>query len=139
MSQLKRFVCSAHNPIAQVAKRLQEHKQHNQSDPSFSRNYTAISTKLKDSCFLLSNSKYAFVKEKQGESLLCDVISNRHTESFFGTPADSKIFDIVLVRKVEERAKRYQINSNQIVHKAVCLPYKDGYVIFPLRHEVERC
>jgi hypothetical protein len=138
MQQLKRLVRNAQNPIAQVVKRLKERDQSLQIGASSKYGYTTISSKLKDRCFLLNNSKYAFVVEKKEENIVCDVISDRHTESVFENPADSKLFDIVYVRNVQRKSKRCLVEKSQILRKAVCLPYKEGLAIFPLHHEVER-
>jgi hypothetical protein len=73
--------------------------------------------------------------ETKDENLVCDVISNRHTESVFKTPADSKLFDIVYVRNVQQKAKRCLVEKSQILSKAVCLPYKEGFAVFPLHRK----
>jgi hypothetical protein len=80
MQQLKRLVRNAQNPLVQVVKRLEELNRSNGADAPFDWRFTSISSKLKDSCFLLPNSKYAFVVETK--DVVCDVISNRHTEKF---------------------------------------------------------
>jgi hypothetical protein len=76
MQQQKRLVRNAQHPIAQVVKRRKECDQSLQIGASSKYGYTTISSKLKDRCFLLNNSKYAFVVEKKEESIVCDVISD---------------------------------------------------------------
>jgi hypothetical protein len=99
-----------------------------------------VAERLDDSCFLLGG-KFAFVKEKGDDGRLeCDVTSEGQVESFYSSPADSKVFKIVYARSIEQRAKRCLVEKSELVRKAVCLPQTTGggYVIFPMHHEVER-
>ena len=139
MQKLKRLVRSAQNPIAQVVKRLAELKYSDQKQPCDWR-YTHISTKLKDSCFMLKDNNYAFVVDckDQSERLVCEVVSERSTQSFFDIPADSKLFNIVYIDNSTRRGKRRLVEKCEILQKAVCVPYRSGLVIFPMHHEVER-
>jgi hypothetical protein len=77
--------------MAQVVKRLAELKYSDQKQPC-DWHYMHISTKLKDSCFMLKDNNYAFVVERkdQNERLVCEVVLERSTQSFFDIPADSK-------------------------------------------------
>jgi hypothetical protein len=140
MQCLKRHVRNGNNPIAQVAKRVAE-LSHTTSKSTSKCNFNKIGTvvsNFKDSCFLLKD-KFAFVREKRDDGrLVCDVFSERQLESFYTRPANSKLFKIVYVKDIHQRAKRRLIEESQILRKAVCLPMSTGYVIFPLRHEVER-
>ena len=141
MQQLKKLVRNGHNPIAQVARRLGE-RTNSYLKPSVKHRFTSvgtISSKLKDSCFLLGDNKFAFIQEKRDDgNLVCDVLSERYTENFFSTPANSRLFNIVRVRNIEHRVKRRLVERAELLYKAVCLPLTTGYVIFPMHHEVER-
>lgn len=139
MQKLKRLVRSAQNPIAQVVKRLTELKYFDQKQPCDWR-YMHISTKLKDSCFMLKDNNYAFVVDckDQSERLVCEVVSEQSTQSFFDIPADSKLFNIVYIDNSTRRGKRCLVEKCEILQKAVCVPYRSGLVIFPMHHEVER-
>jgi hypothetical protein len=87
----------------------------------------------------LIEDKYAFVKEKRDDGkMVCTVFSESQVESFYCRPADSKLFKVVSVRRIEERGKRRLVEESEIHHKTVCLPIKTGYVIFPLHHEMEQ-
>ena len=140
MQCLKRHVRNGKNPIAQVAKRVAELSYttlKSTSKCNFNKIGTVVSN-FKDSCFLLED-KFAFVREKRDDGkLVCDVFSETQIESFYTRPANSKLFKIVYVKDIHQRAKRRLIEESQILRKAVCLPMNTGYVIFPLRHEVER-
>jgi hypothetical protein len=57
-------VRNAKNPISQVAKRETEMEK-NLTRRHLKPKYTYVSEKLKDSCFLTINGKYAFVREKR--------------------------------------------------------------------------
>ena len=67
LQTLKKHVRQGLNPVAQVAKRLTEIEKSN--GKSFHKNMTTyISEKTdKDSCFLLHNEEFAFVKEKRAD------------------------------------------------------------------------
>lgn len=138
MQTLKRLVHSAQNPLVQVVKRLEEFYQSDQK-ARISWHFTTVSAKLKDSCFLLASNKFAFVVDRNSdEKITCDVISERHTASFFENPSDSKLYGIVLVRDIERNAKRCFVQRNEFILKCVCLPYVDGLVVFPMHHSIER-
>ena len=139
MQKLKRFVHSAQNPLVQVVKRLKEFYQSEQK-AQISWSFTTVSTKLKDSCFLLASNKVAFVVERNSDKrIACDVISERHTTSFFENPSDSKLYGIVLIKNAQRNAKCCFVQRNEFILKCVCLPYGDGLVVFPMHHGIERC
>lgn len=75
--KLKKYVRKSQNPIAQIAKRMKE----TETFPSRrmpKKLHITISTKKKDSCFLLKNGKFAFVIEKRTDkSFLCDVLDKQ--------------------------------------------------------------
>ena len=137
---IKKLVRTAHNPIAQVSKRLTEMekselKHANRGTVSY------ISSKRKDNCFLLQNEDFAFVREKRRNGqLVCDCLSLRHMESFFHNPCDSKLINIAIVRDcvLRDRAQMRILLKNDLCRKVVCLPHEQGYVLFPLLHGVER-
>lgn len=72
--------------------------------------------------------------------LVCDVLSESQVESFFCSPADSKLFKVVYTRGIDRKAKQRLVEESELICKAVCLPLTTGhgFVIFPLHHEVER-
>ena len=141
MQHLKKHIRNGKNPIVQVAKREAEMSKPSLKSASKS-SFTKIGTiveNFKDSCFLLED-KLAFVREKRNDGMLvCDVFSASQLESFYSRPADSKLFEIVYLKGMEQKAKRRLVEKSQIRRKAVCLPMNSGHIIFPLRHEVERC
>jgi hypothetical protein len=54
-----------------------------------------VSTKWKDSCFLLKGKKIAIVKEKRANNAyLCDVLNRAYEDTFFDSPLDSKLLNI---------------------------------------------
>jgi hypothetical protein len=75
----------------------------------------------------LLGDKFAFVKEKRDDGRLeCDVLPECQVESFYSSPADSKLFKIVYARSIEHRAKRCLVEKCELVRKAVCLPQTTG-------------
>lgn len=123
MQQLKKHVRNGQNPIVQVAKQMGEIASSG-TKVTHKCNFTRVATvaeRFKDSCFLLNN-KFAFVREKRDHGkLVSDVLPEGQVESFFSSPADSKLFKIVYVRSIEHRAKR-----PELLQKAVCLLLSTG-------------
>ena len=139
LQKLKKLVRSGQNPLVQVAKRLSEV---NSSNPKsvHKKRFTVISTKLKDSCFLLESGNYAFVKEVRDDGrVVCNVLSQRETNNFYRIPAESKLFGISYVNDLTLATKRCLLETDELLSKVTCLPVDGGYLLTPLRHEVERC
>ena len=138
LQTLKKFVRQSKNPIAQVAKRLTELEKSTTFKPVTKKMFTHISTTSRDGCFLLENRNFAFVKEKhQDGTLVCEVIHEHHTENLFESPCESKLLNIARVRDLS-RARRQLITRNELYRKVVALPARQGYILFPMLHEVER-
>lgn len=137
LQKLKKCVRNAKNPIAQLSKRIAE--MDNSKIPiSPAAHGTFVSTKKKDSCFFLGHS-FALVKERRPEkTCVCDVYSLNTLDSFFTSPCDSKLINIAVLRGERGTQKRELIEEKKLKHKAVCLPYKSGYVFMPLLHGIER-
>ncbi len=139
MQRLKKLVRNGNNPVAQVGKRLVELNCGNVQKSYIKPQFTHVSSNWKDGCFLLANNRFVFVKEtRDNGELVCDVVPEQRTEPFITTPADSKLFNIVYVQNIEKWAKRRLIVKTDLVCKAVCLPFREGYVLFPLHHEIEK-
>lgn len=139
LQYIKKMLKSAHNPIAQVTKRIQEAENTGRLVSSVPR-ACAISTNCKDSCFLLANNDYAFVKERRPDGhFVCDVIKFEHTENFYTSPCNSKILNIVYTseQNLRRRKRRKLIERHDLQHKVVNLPHNDGYVLFPVLHGAE--
>ena len=110
--KLKKLVWSGQNPLVQVAKRLGEVNSCNPKSV-LKQSFTVISSRLKNSCFLISSGRYAFVK--------------------------SKLFGISYVSNLTQATKRFLLEKDEFLSKVTCLPVDGGYLLIPLRHEVERC
>jgi hypothetical protein len=135
LQRIKKLVKKAQNSIAQVTKRLAEvEKAHaRRTKPKRS----CISIRRKDRCFLLKNENVAFVREKRPNGdLLCDVIAKGRMLDFFESPCRSKLLNILFIRETAMRivSREKVLRASDLNRKAVCLAYKDGFVIFPLLH-----
>lgn len=139
LQTLKKYVRKSRNPIAQVTKRLVELEKVNEHPARSKRMFTRVSTRLRDSCFLLHADEFAFVVDKRPDDrFVCDVIKLRHMSNFFDSPCESKLFNITYIRNLHDRTKRRVLERRDFRRKAVCLPYHQGHVLFPMLHEVER-
>ena len=137
LQSLKRLVRNAQNPIAQVGKRLTEidisgSEKQTTSSQHIQRKY--ISSKPKNMCFLLTSEDFAFVRmNKEDDFFECDVIGQHHLSSFYKSPCDSKLLNIVFLKDFR-RARRKTIHYRELHRKAVCLPYHNGHVLMALLH-----
>ena len=137
MQNFKKFVKKAQNPIVQVARRQSEILAFSLKDKKGHLTPT-VSTRPRDSCFLLENGKFAVVREKRDKTFLCDVISMHHMKNIFREPAESKNFGIGFVANIARASTKMLVPEDQILRKALCLPYNDGFALFPMLHDRER-
>ena len=136
---IKKLVRKSQNPVAQVSKRLTEIDKTSRAQPPDTDGTVVIWKRKKDSCFLLHNEDFAFVQEKRHDGrLVCDVIKQRHMSNFFHSPCESKLINVVYVGNLRDKAKRMLLERKDLHRKAACLPYRVGYVLFPLLHGTER-
>ena len=91
MQTLKKMVRSAHNPLAQVTKRLSEV---NKIIPKKKMSLLEVSAKQRDRCFLIENHTFVFVKSSNQDGYLCDTVKISNLSSFFKAPLDSKLLQI---------------------------------------------
>ena len=134
LQTVKKMVRNSHNTIAQVTKCLKEvenagGRRRGKKSTSF-----IVSSLDKDRCFFLKENTVAYVQEKRGDGLVCNVLKKRHVEVFFKEPVASTFIDVGYVRENHRRMKRKLLTREQILRKAVYLPYRDGGVVFPLLH-----
>jgi hypothetical protein len=97
--------------------------------------FRLFSENMKDSCVFLKNGHivrlFYFVRHESGSLLLlCKRFRKR--ENFFEYPCDSSKLSIFFVRELSENLCTY--NICEIDCKAVCLPYKAGFVCMPMHH-----
>ena len=86
---LKKIVRNAKNPVAQVGKRCAESDRLQIKVPSTHSEVThvVVSTRDRDSCFMLHTEDYVFVREiREDCRLLCDVIKQRKMDNFYDNP-----------------------------------------------------
>lgn len=139
LQSLKKKVKGRKNALVEVCKRLSEDQSFRITKIARIHKSLKISPGQlmgKNSCFMTSDS-FVFVQEKTEESdYICKVLNKRFSENFFVNPCESKFLDIAFITRVNFRhrceAKVFQ--RRQLTHKVVCIPYKDGWVMFPLLH-----
>ena len=95
LQKLKKYTKKAQNPVAQVAKSLSELEK-STTKPFMNSSATYLSTKVrKDSCILLKNQSFAFLKEKrENGEYLCTVISQQRLDNLFTNPCESKLINV---------------------------------------------
>lgn len=139
LQTLKKCVRKAQNPIAQITKRIAEVESAGLKPGGGKRSVARISTKRKDSCFLLYTEDVAFIQEKRPEEkYVCDVFKLCNVGSFFDQPCDSKLINVMFIKNLRDGARRKLLERRDFMRKIVCLPHTGGYVIFPMLHGVEK-
>lgn len=135
LQTIKRKVRNANNPIAQVAKRLQEAERTGRIS-NLARAPFFMSTKERNCCFLLKDDSFAFIRERrQNGQLLCDVVNMEYLDNFYERPCASKLLNIALIRNFSH-ARRRLVNRADLYRKVAYLPYGErGHVLCPLLHE----
>ena len=139
MQTLKKHVRNSQNPVVQVAKRQAEKEGANYLKAIRRKSYT-LSIRFKDSCFQLMDKKFCLVKEKCGnDKFVCEIINPTLLDNLFEKPLASKTFDIAVIKNIDRIEKvRRTVHKSQLLRKVVILPWKTGYVCYPLLHEIER-
>ena len=138
LQQLKKLVRTGRNPLAQVSKRMFEfeHAQRNPNAQVEARPKMYISTRRRDSCFLLEDG-FAFVQERRGDgTVVCEVIKQSHTVDFFDKPCQSKLLNIAYIKN-SVVFKRREVDERELIRKVACLAVNNGSVLIPLRHGIE--
>ena len=142
LQMIKKMVKNAKNPIVQVIKSLAVlEKSAGAMGHVHNERITYVSSRKKDWCFLLSNEAFCFVKEKRCDGfILCDVVYQHHMENFFHRPCDSKLINIAYIKDtvLKHRTRRKLVEKKDLKKKVVCLPFKEGFVLFPMLHGIEK-
>ena len=106
---IKRLVKNAKNPLAQVTKRLAELETFGKKPKMFNSKHEVafVSTRHKDSCFLLQSEDFAFVKEKKADGkLVCNVIKQKDVQNFFEKPCPSNLINIVFIDRRTKSSRK---------------------------------
>lgn len=84
---------------------------------------------------MLHNEDFVFLIEEQDSGYyICNYLCQSHTESFFTYPCNSKLINIVFMKR-STRTKRKIFHIKDFYRKVMKLPYKDGLVLIPVLHE----
>ena len=134
---IKKLVRKTQNPLSQIVKRVKELEIFEMNDVTSKQIVTKISVKEKDSWFMLKTGSFVQIKGINHDlTLEGDVITKRHFRNIFVEPCDSKLFSMVHVRNLNAISTRKQIDKKDLLRKSVCLPYKEGFAIVALLHDV---
>lgn len=135
---LKRLIRNGNNPMVQVIKRFSELHQTNVKT-STKKYFTTISSKEKDSCFIIKNERIAIVtRVHDGGMCDCDTFKMTKLRNLFSKPGESTLFNIGYLPSDGVRMTKSVIHKSSFLKKVVFLPYENGHVLFPMLHEVEK-
>jgi hypothetical protein len=139
LQTVKKFIRLPTNPIAQVVKRIQEYQMCcSESRSLFKSKHQQIKLAAagRDSVVQLKSGKFARVVAVTDDIVVCDVFKQSKLQTFFKEPCPSDVIDVYFHSDHFECTERLNVKWCDIERKALRLPYKDGYVIMPLRHDV---
>ena len=135
---IKKLVNTSRNPIAQCAKRIAE-KNASRGFCSTKVSRNLISNSRRDRCILLNSDDFAFVREKNEDGLVCDVVKSQYVESLFTTPCDSKLLNIGYISEHNLRrgVRQKLLAFTSVKRKVACLSFGEGFVLLHLLHDAE--
>ena len=132
LQELKRFVRSRHNPVAQIMKPLGELEGLSREQKSLE---LKASDNIRDSCFLLENGVVIIQSKLHSGDFVCDFYHKILLEDFLDTFIPSKQFDIFCVKghtQLRHTIKR----QADFIKKCVYLPHKSGPVVLPMLNNI---
>ena len=132
LQELKRFVRSRHNPVAQIMKHLGELE-------GLSREQKSLELKandnIRDSCFLVENGVVIIQSKLHNRDFVCHFCHKIHFEDFFDAFIPSKQFDIFYV-KGHIQPRHIIKRQADFIKKCVYLPHKSGHVVLPMLNNI---
>ena len=134
---VKKFVRKTKNPLSQIVKRISELEKYSMTGTSQKCLSTKISENNQDSWFLLRSGEFAQIKSKNmDDSYSCNVVMKHHHQSLFTEPCDSKLFNVIYIQNINSVSIHKEIQRTKLLRKALCLPYKDGFMIRPMLNDI---
>ena len=132
LQELKSFVRSKHNPVAQIMKHLGELEELSREQKSLE---VKASDNIRDSCFFVENSIVIIQRKLHNGDFVCDFYHKILLEDFFDTFISSKQFDIFHVKGHIQ--PRHIIKRRADFIKNVCkFTYKGGHVVLPMLNNI---
>ena len=132
MQELKRFVRSRHNPVAQIMKHVGELEGLSIEQKSLE---LQASDNIRDSCFLVENGVVIIQSKLHNGDFVCDFYHKILLEDFFDTFIPSKQFNIFYV-KGHIKPRHIIKRQANFIKKCVYLPHKSGYVVLPMLNNI---
>ena len=76
--------------------------------------------------------------EKRADGkLVADVVTLDDANDLFEKPCKSKIINIAYVDGRMDQAHRRLVDKRDLLRKAVCITYSEGFAVFPLLHSMD--
>lgn len=136
LQTLKKMIRNGSNPIVQVVKRLGEIQL--SSSLRSDKPNKCFKVNGKDNFFLSVDGEVCEIKKENDNGYECQVIKRNQFEPFYTFPIESSVLDILYLRNpVIARKKNKLLMASTIKKKMFRLSYKNGYVFFPLLHDIE--
>ena len=139
LHRIKCMVRKSHQPLAQIARRIEEIKV---SDHFITSKITktkiqpVANSSFRNSWFLLKNDKICEVVEmKRNAELKVKLYSFERSSSYFKNPIDSKLLHICFLPKCSNFTFS-DIDCSDIIKKFVPIPEEDGLLLVPMLHDI---
>jgi hypothetical protein len=138
LQKLKKLIRSAHNPVAQIARRLHEMNGRTVAEVAVAGS-AKVPTLLspKDNCYLLTNGNLCFIKEvHENGQLGVQIVDCCRLRNWFSLPCESSKINIFYVTGSElKRLKQNSICSVDLKTKMVHLQTENCHVFLPILHQ----
>ena len=133
LHKLKKVAKNANNPTAQIVKHVISEETNYESN--LKTNTEKVASNSRDNCFFNEDGKLIFIRFLNNDNTYeCDVYAKSCLKSFYDHPIDSKLLGIYFLEKNQDFSK-LTFHKNEL-RKCVCLPFKSGFVIYPVIHLV---
>ncbi len=140
LQKVKKQIKGPNNPVSQLTKRLKELDNVHLSQQHKKQRNVFSAIKARDASVFLESGDFAIIVELTDTSYVCEIIKQRYMSDFYQKPCSSKLINIAYLSDIMLRrvAERRTISKQQILRKAVRVRHSEGYVFFPLLHNVEK-
>ena len=139
LKTLKHLVRSPANPIAQIAKRIEEFEAVNTVPPissagSQTPRFKVSSKHVRDSVIFLKIGKFAEIVERRQDTLICEVYTERCHQPFYTDPCSSELLGVFFIANSSKNSAIKTVTWDQVECKGMKMPCGDGFVFMPLLH-----